>query len=408
MAKVKDVTSLEVLNSRGDWTIKTFLELEGGHKGWAIVPEGASKGEKEALCVDATNAVKNVSEKIASKIVGKDFKSQRDFDDYLCLLDGTKNKANLGANTILSLSCAFSRAATSFYNLELWGYLRHEFLYAFEGKSPDPFLKVSPTPLFNILNGGKHARNGLSFQEFMVIPSKKYNFRESLEVGRNIYKKLKSKLESEGLSTAVGDEGGFAPSGFNVRKALTYIRESAGKDFKIGEDVFLGMDVAADSFFDGTSYLISEENLKLSGKDLIGYYLSLIKEFELIYLEDPFAENDIESWRHVKEVFGNKLMICADDLVVTNQELLGLAISEQLANSVIVKPNQIGTVWETLCFVAKARQANWSIVVSHRSGDTEDTFIADLAYAVGADFVKFGSPVRGERTCKFNRMLELK
>ncbi len=407
MSKIKDIKALEVLNSRGDWTIKTYLELEGGHTGWSIVPDGASKGEREAVCFEADRAIRVLNGKIAPGILGKDFKSQRDFDDYLCRLDGTGNKSVLGGNTILSISIAFCRAMTAFYDLDLWGYLRHEFLHTSEEKSFDLFSAVNPTPLFNILNGGRHAQNNLSFQEFMVIPAKKYNFREAVEVGRTVYKSLKTRLEKDGFSTGVGDEGGFAPQGFTVKKALRYIKESASQHYKVGEDVFLGMDVAADSFYAGGKYVIPEENLTLGGDALLDYYRDLIENFELIYLEDIFHEQGVTDWQSANKHLGKKVMICADDLVVTNPVILSNVISDKLANTVIVKPNQIGTIWETLRFVSMARSAGLSVVVSHRSGETEDSFIADLAYAVGADFVKFGAPARGERTSKFNRLLEI-
>ena len=407
MAVIKSIKAIKVLNSRGDWTIKTYLELEGRHRGWAIVPDGASKGEREAVCFEADEAIRILDEKIAPELVGKDFKSQKDFDDYLCRLDGTGNKSVLGGNTVLSLSIAFCRAMTHFYDLDLWGYLRHEFLHTPEKKSFDLFSAVNPTPLFNILNGGKHAQNNLSFQEFMVIPAKKYNLREAIEVGRTVYKSLKTRLEKDGFSTGVGDEGGFAPQDFTVKKALSYIKESASEHYKVGEDVFLGMDVAADSFYADGVYTISEEQLKLDGAGLLNYYADLVKEHELIYLEDIFYEHDVTDWQNANRQLGKKVMISADDLVVTNPMILSNIISEKLANTVIVKPNQIGTVWETLHFVSMARSAGLSVVVSHRSGDTEDPFIADLAYAVGADFVKFGAVSRGERTSKFNRLLEI-
>lgn len=407
MAVIRSTRALKVLNSRGDWTIKAYLELEGGHKGWAIVPEGASKGEREAVCLGADKAIEILGEKIASKIVGKDFKSQRDFDDYLCRMDGTVNKSVLGGNTVLSLSIAFCRAMTSFYDLELWGYLRHEFLHTAEEKSFALFSNVNPTPLFNILNGGKHARNNLSFQEFMLIPSKKYNIGESIEIGRTVYKTLRKRLESDGFSTGVGDEGGFAPQNFTVKKALSYIKESAAEHYKVGEDVFMGMDVAADSFYANGFYTIAEEHLRLDGSELVSYYSDLVKEHELIYLEDVFYEHDVSNWQIANVQLGKRVMISADDLAVTNPMILSNIIGDKLANTVIVKPNQIGTIWETLHFVSVARSAGLGVVVSHRSGDTEDPFIADLAYAVGADFVKFGALSRGERTSKFNRLLEI-
>lgn len=407
MNRISQVRSIKVLNSRGDWTIKTYLELSDGSLGWAIVPEGASKGEQEAVCLEVDKSLEVVRDVINQALLGKEFKSQKEFDEFLINLDGTKNKSKLGGNTILSLSIAFARAVSESQKKGVWSYLRSEFNAVAGDKSNDGLSKVNITPLFNILNGGKHTQNKLSFQEFMIIPAKKYQLYDSLEIGRTVYKSLKKRLEKDGFSTGVGDEGGFAPEGFTVRKALEYIRDGVSEHYKVGEEVFLGMDVAAESFFINGKYVIAEENLELSPKDLKDYYANLLKEFAIIYLEDPFIESDALFWADFTKDFGGKIMISADDLVVTNPGILAQAIDKKLANTVIVKPNQVGTVWETLQFVAKVRDAGWNIVVSHRSGDTEDPFITDLAYAVGSDFVKFGAINRGERTSKFNRLLEI-
>lgn len=397
MSTIKNIKCAKVLNSRGDWTIKTHLELDDGSLGWAIVPEGASKGENEAVSLDADRSIGVISSVISPELLGKEFKFQKEFDDFLINLDGTNNKSKLGGNSILSLSTSFARAVSQSKKKEVWSYLRDALVITSE-----PI-----TPLFNVINGGKHARNNLSFQEFMLIPAKKFQIADSIEIGRTVYKSLKRRLEKDGFSTGVGDEGGFAPAGFTVRKALEYIRECAAENYKIGEDVFLGMDIAAESFYKNGKYVIAEENLELDGAEFKDYLGTLFKEFEIIYLEDPFYEKDVLQWHAASKEFGDKTMISADDLVVTHPDMLSHAIDEKLANTVIVKPNQVGTISETLKFVAMARKAGWGVVVSHRSGDTEDPFIADLAYAIGADFVKFGAPVRGERTAKFNRLLEI-
>lgn len=407
MSSIKSINSIRVLNSRGDWTIKTYLGLNDGNMGWAIVPEGASKGDQEAVCLEVDKSLEVIRDVITPALVGKEFKSQKEFDGFLINLDGTKNKAKLGGNTIISLSIAFARAVSKNQRMEVWTYLRKEYEQSAGTTIDDKLSRHNITPLFNILNGGKHAQNKLSFQEFMIIPAKKYQLYDSLEIGRTVYKSLKKRLEQDGFSTGVGDEGGFAPEGFTVRKALEYIRDCANEHYKVGEEVFLGMDVAAESFYVNGKYIIGEERLELDAKGLKDYYADLLKSYPLIYLEDPFHENDAKYWQEATKDFGNKIMISADDLVVTNPQILTHAIDNKLANTVIVKPNQVGTVWETLQFVAKAREAGWNIVVSHRSGDTEDPFIADLAYAVRADFVKFGAIARGERTSKFNRLLEL-
>jgi enolase len=407
MAAIKGINSIKVINSRGDWTVKTYLELDDGSKGWAIVPEGASKGEKEAICVDPGKSLEIIRDVITPVLLDRHFKSQKEFDEFLINLDGTNNKSKLGGNTILSLSIAFVRAFSQCQKKEVWNYL-FDSLNSIKGfKSHSKNSKINVTPLFNIFNGGKHAQDNLSFQEFMIVPAKNFQIYDSLEIGCTVYKSLKKRLEKDGFSTGVGDEGGFAPKGFTVRKALDYIKDCASESYKVGEEVFLGMDVAADSFYRDGKYSIAEEKLDLSSKELKAYYADLLKDFELIYLEDPFVESDDVSWADFTKSFSAKTMISADDLVVTNPEVLTKAVSKKMANTVIVKPNQVGTIWETLQFVAAARAAGWSVVVSHRSGDTEDPFIADLAYAVSADFVKFGAPARGERTAKFNRLLEL-
>lgn len=384
MHEIRSVNAIKVLNSRGDWTIRTTLTTKDGLTGYSIVPEGASKGENEAFCLDSDNAIKSVAE-IGKHVNGKQFSSQREFDDFLINFDGTENKSKLGGNAILSLSIAFARA----------------------GKTIDPTYNKPITPLFNILNGGKHAQNKLSFQEFMVIPSKKYDILKCIEIGVTVYKSLKQRLEKDGYSTGVGDEGGFAPLGFTVKKALSYITDCASENYEVGEDVFLGMDVAAGSFFIDGEYFIGEENLTLSTKDYFTYIGELIESYKLIYIEDPIVEGDVSGWRDFTKQFGDRLMISADDLVVTNPHILSSAIKEKLANTVIVKPNQVGTISETLDFVKMSKKAGWQIAASHRSGDTEDPFIADLACSFGADFVKFGAPDRGERTSKYNRLLEL-
>ncbi|PIS21972.1 phosphopyruvate hydratase [candidate division WWE3 bacterium CG08_land_8_20_14_0_20_41_10] len=407
MNEVSQTKSIKVLNSRGDWTIKTYLELAGGSMGWAIVPEGASKGEQEAVCLEVNKSLEIVRGVIAPALLGKEFKSQQDFDEFLINLDGTKNKGRLGGNTIISLSIAFARAVSQSQKKEVWSYLRKEYEQSAGIIVGDKLPKYNITPLFNILNGGKHAQNKLSFQEFMLIPAKKYHISDSLEIGRTVYKSLKKRLEKDGFSTGVGDEGGFAPEGFTVRKALDYIVDCANEYYKVGEEVFLGIDAASESFYGDGRYIIAEEHLELDAKGLKDYYANLLKCYPLIYLEDPFHEEDFQHWQEATKDFGEKIMISADDLVVTNPIILANAVNNKLANTVIVKPNQVGTVWETLQFVAKARKAGWNVVVSHRSGDTEDSFIADLAYAVGADFVKFGAIARGERTGKFNRFLEI-
>lgn len=396
MPKITDIKSTVILNSRAEYTIKTWVYFDGGVTGSASVPEGASKGHKEAVSPSAEIQAHNVNSEIKSALVGKSFSSQKELDEFLIQLDGMPNKSRLGGNSLLSVSMAYARASALSAGTELYQYLGAE-----NGK-----VKF-PVPVFNILNGGKHAHNGLSFQEFMVIPSSKFSFRESVDVGVKVYKTLKAILEKNGFATSVGDEGGFAPEGLTCRKALDLIKQAVEEHYQLGEEVFMGMDAAAESFYLDGEYVIPEEGLKLTPVKLAEYYQSLIKNYPIIYLEDPFYEEDREDFKRFTSVNKSKLMIVADDLTVTNSAILSEVIKDGLANAVIAKPNQIGTVWETLHFVKDAQMAKFSVIISHRSGDTEDSFIADLAVAVNADFVKFGSPDRGERTAKYNRLLEL-
>ncbi len=400
MAKIKSITAHKMLNSRSDWTISTRVILDDGSIGVEFVPDGASKGINESIYLPADQAVEKVNTVVLARLKGLDASDQKNIDNILCEMDGTENDRVLGGNSILSISLAVAKASAQSAQNPLYKYLAELF-----GNKESLRL---PTPVFNILNGGKHAQNDLSFQEFMVIPSPNFSYPQALEVGVNIYKGLKKELHDNGYSTGVGDEGGFAPTGFNPKTALNMIKNVAKKDYHPGEDVFFGMDIAAESFWNGKEYEIKEESLKLDAESLMNYYADLLKEYELIYMEDPYFEQDRSGWYEFHQRYGKKLMVVADDLVVTNPKFLKTAIEEKLANAVIVKPNQVGTLTETLEFIKMAKKAGMSIVVSHRSGDTaEDTFISDLAAAVGAEFIKSGAPARGERVAKYNRLLEI-
>lgn len=398
---IESIKAHKAINSRSDWTIETTVTLSDGSEGVATVPDGASKGENEALYLPVDKAAHVVEHPLNDLLHTLDPFDQREIDRMMIEMDGTPNKNHLGGNSILSVSLAVSKAAANSKKLPLYKYLAE--LYGNELKN----IKY-PTPIFNILNGGKHAFNGLSFQEFMIIPSPSINLEDALEMGVDIYDILKDKLEREGYSTGVGDEGGFAPQGFTVRKALDFVREAASTKYKPGQDVFFGMDVAAESFYDHKKYVIKEENKSLDEFELKDYYAELLQKYEIIYLEDPYYERHHSAWKMLYPEFKDKVMVVADDLVVTNPKFLKVAIDEQMANAVIVKPNQVGTLSETFDFIKMAQDAKMSICVSHRSGETgEDTFIADLAIAVGADFMKSGAPARGERVVKYNRLLDI-
>lgn len=401
MPKITDITCQKIVNSRGDWTIETKVFLEDGSEGTQAVPEGASKGEREAVCLGPDEAAKAVEGEIRQNLLGADSFEQERIDKRLVDLDGTDNKRNLGANSILSVSLAVSKAAAKTKLMELHEYLGN--LYGFSLANRD-----FPVPLFNILNGGRHAQNNLSFQEFMVIPARNLPFDKAYEMGVEIYQLLEEKLREDGFDVAVGDEGGFAPNGFSVNHALEYLRAAAEKKYEVGKDAFFGIDAAANSFREKDKYVIKEEKLNLSRETLTVYYADLLGRFELIYLEDPFYEKDTKGWSDFYNQFSKRLLIVGDDLTVTNPVILKDVVDQRLVNAVIVKPNQVGTLTETLEFIKKAREADMAIIISHRSGDTaEDTFIADLAVAVGADFIKSGAPARGERVAKYNRLLEI-
>jgi len=404
MAKIKEVKAHKIVNSRGNWTVDTRITLENGMFIEQPVPGGASRGENEAVYLPVEKSVDIISTVINDALRGEDPTQQRKIDNLLLEMDGTKNKENLGGNSILSVSLGIAQLSAKFLETDLFEYVSD--LY---GKkiTKNPKLKF-PTPIFNILNGGKHAYNNLSFQEFMVIPAPNKSFLQQMEMGVNIYIKLRDNLLKKDFGVGVGDEGGFAPDGFTTDKALKFIKHSAGSMYKLGEEVFMGMDVAAESFIEHNMYKISEEDLSLNVKEFTEYYDKIISKYPLIYIEDPFYEKDYDGWEIFYKKFAKRLMVVADDLVVTNPKYLQKAIDKNLANAVIVKPNQVGTLSETLDFIRMAKGNNMQIVVSHRSGDTaEDSFIADLALAVEAEFLKSGAPVRGERVVKYNRLLDV-
>jgi enolase len=404
MSKIKEITCHKVLNSRGDWTIETQVELEDGSIGEQTIPDGASKGINEAVTIPVEKAIDIVSSAINEALQGVDVFDQVGIDGIMNELDGTKNKINMGGNSILSVSLACAQAASVSKKVPLYKYLHELYSTRFHAEAKMGF----PTPVFNVLNGGLHARNNLSFQEFMVIPSPDYSYEQSMEIGVDVYKTLKNILEKKKMGVGVGDEGGFAPFGLNPITALELVKKAASVKYKPGKDLFFGLDVAAGSFVKGQKYFIRELDAHFTGKQVLELYLQMLGEFELIYLEDPFYEMHDEFWAEAKKTLGSRLMIVGDDLVVTNKTLLKRALEKDLLNAVIVKPNQVGTLSETFEFVKLAKSNGLAVVLSHRSGDTaEDTFIADFAVAVGAQFMKSGSPARGERVAKYNRLLEI-
>jgi len=404
MSKIENVRCQKILDSRGNWTIETKIILDDGSVAVQSIPSGASLGEHEAVYINEEKAVDFVSTAINDVLVGKDPSNQKELDELLIKMDGTKNKSRLGANSILSVSLALAQVAAKSRGLELYNYLS----LLFSGKEKTNGDIKFPTPIFNVINGGKHARNHLSFQEFMIIPALNTPLNKAIEMGADIYKDLKQLLTDEDFETGVGDEGGFEPHGLSADTALDFLGKAAGRQYNAGSDVFFGMDAAAGSFYENGEYHIAEEHLDLSSSEIVDYYSGLLTKYELIYLEDPLFEEDTETWKDFYKKYSDKLMVVADDLVVTNPKILEKVITEKITNAVIVKPNQIGTLTETFEFIKMAKKAKMNVIISHRSGENaNDTFISDLAVAVDADFIKAGAPARGERVAKYNRLLEI-
>ena len=407
MDAIKELTAREVLDSRGNPTVEVEVRLADGTVASATVPSGASTGQHEALELrdrDAKRfggegvrlAVAHVTERILPELSGISAHNQREIDERMLELDGTPDKSALGANAMLAVSMALARAAAAQAGLPLFRYL---------GGAEAHLL---PVPQFNIINGGMHADNRLDIQEFMVIPAGLPSFADALRAGAEIYHALKDILKHHRLSTCVGDEGGFALDLTSSREALGLMVqaiEAAG--YAPGEQVWLGCDVAASSFLSDGSYRLAGEDLTLDTEGLTDYYAELMAEFPLVSIEDPFAEEDWEGFAAFTKAFGGRVQVVGDDLYVTNRQRIAQGIDRRATNAVLIKLNQIGTVTETLGAVEMTRQQGWNAVVSHRSGETEDTFIAHLAVATGAGQIKAGAPCRGERVAKYNELLRI-
>lgn len=410
--KIKDLEAREILDSRGNPTIETTIVLENGTTATTSVPSGASVGKYEALelrdgdysrynGMGVLKAITNINKVIKPKILGMEVRNQLAIDKTLIFLDGTKNKSKLGANAILSVSQAVCKAAALEEKVPLYVHISH--LY---GLNPQE-LRI-PVPIFNLINGGKHGAGNLDFQEFHIIPSEKKSYSLSLQEGEEIYQAVKKVLIRHGAIHSVGDEGGFAPNLFTNLDALEVLMEAIREtNYIFGQDVFLGLDVAASSFYQqGGTYKIRDKTSSLRALDLINFYQELLTHYPLLTLEDPLWEDDWEGWKKLSSSIPH-VTIVGDDLLVTNKKRVEKAIKEKACNSILVKPNQIGTIAETIEVIKIAREAGWKIIVSHRSGETNDDFIADFAVGVKADYVKFGAPARGERVAKYNRLLKI-
>lgn len=412
MAKIKQIIAREILNSLGAPTVETTVVLQNNIIATASVPAGVSTGTYEAVelrdkdpmrynGMGVLHAVNTVNTILAPKIIGMEVAKQQEIDKLMIELDGTQNKARLGGNSILSISLAVAKAGALDNVMPLYLYLRQ-----FLGNTKEP-LKI-PTPLFNFIEGGKHATQSTDFQEFHVIPASSISYSEALQLGSNVYTSLQNVCRLNGFSTLVGDEGGLSPRVATNHDALTLLTEAIeATNYRLGFDIFLGIDAAANTFYKNQQYHIHDKQTGLSSENLSQYYAELIKEFHLLYVEDGLYEDDWNGWTNLTKSLGQQLMICGDDLITTNPYRLQTAIEKKAVSAVIIKPNQIGTVIEALAVVEVARSAGIKIVAAHRGGETNDSFIADFAVGVSADYCKFGGFSRGERIAKYNRMSQI-
>ena len=408
MSWIEDVRAREILDSRGNPTVEAEVTLESGEVGRAAVPSGASTGEHEAvelrdveekryLGKGVTQAVKNVTETIAAEVVGLDSLDQAEVDAVMIALDGTSNKSKLGANAILAVSLANARAAAAHLEIPLYQYLG------------GPNARTLPVPMMNIVNGGAHADNNVDFQEFMVVPVGAPSFKEGLRTGAEIFHTLKSVLKKKGYATSVGDEGGFAPNLRSNEEAIETILEAITQaGYSAGTDCLLALDPAASEFYDGSHYVFKKsDGRKLTSDEMVQFWTSWSAQYPIVSIEDGMAENDWTGWKTLTDALGSRVQLVGDDLFVTNTEFLRKGIELGVANSILIKVNQIGTLTETLDCIELAKTNKRTAVISHRSGETEDPFIADLAVATNAGQIKTGSLSRTDRTAKYNQLLRI-
>jgi len=407
MSHIEEISAMEILDSRGNPTVEVTVVLNNGVAGRAAVPSGASTGAFEAVELRDKDpnryggkgiliAIKNITEVLAPGLVGAAAMDQSLIDQEIIRLDGTENKSNLGANATLGVSLAVAKAAANSMGMPLFRYVG--------GVS----ACVLPVPLMNILNGGKHAEGGVDFHEFMIVPLGASSFSEALRWGTEVYHALKSVLHKKGLATGVGDEGGFAPSLKTNEEALELILQAIEKaGLKPGSEIGLALDPASTEFYIDGQYRLATENLTLSSKDMVKYYEKLVSKYPIVSIEDGLAEEDWDGWKLLSDSIGSKIQLVGDDLFVTNTKRIMRGIESGVANAVLIKPNQIGTLTETLDAINMARESGYGNVISHRSGETEDATIADLAVATCAGQIKTGAPCRAERTAKYNQLLRI-
>ena len=409
-SKIQNVHAREILDSRGNPTVEVEVELSNCNIGRAAVPSGASTGAFEAVELrdgdkkrysgkGVLKAVQNVNEVISKKILNKEVElnlnGQKEIDNLLISLDGTENKSKLGANAILGVSLALARAISNAKHVHLYQFL--------DGGTPS-----LPVPMMNILNGGKHALDSVDLQEFMIMPIGAPSFREALRWCAEVYHTLKSDLHSKGMNTSIGDEGGFAPSLKENKEAIEIILQAIEKaGYKNGKDFYITIDAASTELYKEGKYILGKEGKILTSDQMIDFYSKWVSEYPIFSLEDPLSEEDWEGWTNITKVLGNKIQVVGDDLFVTNIERLKRGVNEKCANSILIKLNQIGTLTETLETMAYAKSKNYKCVVSHRSGETEDTFISDLAVATSCGQIKTGAPARTDRVAKYNQLLRI-
>ncbi|HEX2051655.1 MAG TPA: phosphopyruvate hydratase [Actinomycetota bacterium] len=406
MSEIVDVHAREILDSRGNPTVEVEIALDSGARGRAAVPSGASTGAGEALELrdggdryggkGVRKAVGNVIDVVGPNLLGRDALDQRGVDTLMRDLDGTDDKSKLGANAILGVSLAVAHAAAAELEVPLFRYLG------------GPGAHVLPVPLMNVVNGGAHAANSLDLQEFMVVPLGAGSFHEALEWGAGTYRALEKILVDRGLSTGVGDEGGFAPDlGRNEDAVELLIEAIAAAGYTPGDDVAIALDPATSEIRDGDAYVLASEDRRLSSDEMVEFWASWVERYPIVSIEDGMAEDDWDGWRALTERVGDRVQLVGDDLFVTNQEILQRGIDERVANAILVKPNQIGSLTETLECVERAQRAAYATVISHRSGETEDATVADVAVGTNAGQIKTGAPARGERTAKYNQLLRI-
>ncbi len=407
MSGIKNIKAREIIDSRGNPTIEAEVTTESGATGSAMVPSGASTGIREALELrdgdknrylgrGVLKAVGHINNEIAAELAGRDVSDQVALDQAMIDLDGTDNKAKLGANALLGVSMAAAHAAANEEGLPLYAYLGGD----------GPFQM--PVPMMNIINGGAHADNSVDLQEFMILPVGASSIAEAVRYGAEVFHSLKDVLSAKGMMTTVGDEGGFAPNLSSNEEAVESILEAIGKaGFKAGEDILLGLDVASSEFYENGKYTLESENRELSAEEFIEYLAPWFDKYPIITMEDGLAEDDWDGWKLLTERLGDRVQLVGDDLFVTNTEILNEGIEKEIGNSILIKVNQIGTLTETLAAINMAKKAGYTAVISHRSGETEDTTIADLAVATSAGQIKTGSLSRSDRVAKYNRLIKI-